>query len=91
MYQPADTFIVSKIKDAWTKQWEAKKIELITTNVGQNTTQENGQRSRKLTNLDKYFLLQFAANSVEDVNRQVDCDNQKAMIKSSMALGIDGI
>jgi hypothetical protein len=26
--QPADTFIISKIKDAWTKRWEAKKFEL---------------------------------------------------------------
>ena len=23
--QPVDTFIISKVKDAWTKQWEAKK------------------------------------------------------------------
>ena len=27
--QPADTFLISKIKDAWTRRWEAKKIELI--------------------------------------------------------------
>ena len=27
--QPTDTFIISNIKDAWTKQWEAKKLELI--------------------------------------------------------------
>jgi hypothetical protein len=31
--QPADTFIISKIKDAWTKRWEAKKIQLIQTNA----------------------------------------------------------
>ena len=31
--QPADTFIISKIKDAWTKRWEAKKTELIATNA----------------------------------------------------------
>jgi hypothetical protein len=27
--QPADIFIISKIKDVWTKRWEAKKSELI--------------------------------------------------------------
>jgi hypothetical protein len=27
--QLADTFIISKIKDAWTKRWEAKKSEFI--------------------------------------------------------------
>jgi hypothetical protein len=27
--QPADIFIILKIKDAWTKRWEAKKSELI--------------------------------------------------------------
>jgi hypothetical protein len=27
--QPADIFIISKIKDAWTKRWETMKSELI--------------------------------------------------------------
>ena len=31
--QPADTFIVSKIKDAWTKRWEEKKTNLIANNA----------------------------------------------------------
>ena len=48
--QPADTFIVSKIKDAWTKQWEAKKTKLIVSNAWQNTLQGDGHWSRKLTN-----------------------------------------
>jgi len=30
--QPTDTFLISKIKNAWTKQWEAQKIELIQQN-----------------------------------------------------------
>jgi hypothetical protein len=31
--QPADTFIISKIKDSWTRRWETKKIELIQANA----------------------------------------------------------
>ena len=93
--QPADTFIISKIKDAWTKRWEAKKTELIATNTWQNTPRGDGQWSGKLTNPGKRFFLQLAADSVEDVNREVDCDNmsyaRKAMIRSGMALGVDGI
>ena len=50
--------------------------------------------SGKLTNPDKWFFLQLVANFVEDVYREVDCDNisyaQKAMIRFGMALGLDG-
>ena len=31
--QPADMFLISNIKEAWTKRWEAKKSELIQENV----------------------------------------------------------
>jgi hypothetical protein len=31
--QPTDTFIISKIKDAWTMRWEIKKTELIQTDA----------------------------------------------------------
>ena len=31
LYQPADTFIISKVKDAWTRRWKAKKTKLIAT------------------------------------------------------------
>ena len=27
--QPADSFVISKIKDVWTREWEAKKIQMI--------------------------------------------------------------
>jgi hypothetical protein len=73
--QPADTFIISKIKDAWTKRWEAKKSELIRQDSWQNRPRGDGQWSGKLTNSGKKFFLQLATNSIEDVNRQVDIDN----------------
>ena len=48
----------------------------------------------KLTNPGKRFFLQLAANSVEDVNREVDCDNisyaRKAMLCCGLALGLYG-
>jgi hypothetical protein len=91
--QPADTFIISKIKDAWTKSWEIKKTELIQADAWQNTAQEDGHWSDKLTNPDKLFFLQLVADSVEDVNQEVDCDNisysRKAMIRCGMALALD--
>jgi hypothetical protein len=31
--QPIDTFIISKIKDAWTRHWKIKKTQLIQTNA----------------------------------------------------------
>ena len=40
--QPADTFIISKVKDAWTKRWEAKKTDLIASNAWQNTPRADG-------------------------------------------------
>jgi len=92
--QPTNTFIISKVKDAWTKRWKAKKVELIATNAWQNTPRVDGQWSKKLTNPGKRFFLQLAADSVEDVNKEVDCDNmpyaRKSIIRSGMALGVDG-
>jgi len=92
--QPANMFLISKIKDAWTKQWEAKKIELIQQNTWQNAPRADGQLSEKLTNLGKHFFLQLAVNSIEDVNREVDGDNmsyaRKAIICCGLALGLNG-
>ena len=94
MCQPADTFIISKVKDAWTRRWEAKKIDLIVANTWQNTPRTDGQWSGKLINPGKRFFLQLAVDAVEDVNREVDCDNisyvRETMIRSGMSLAIDG-
>ena len=40
--QPADTFIISKVKDAWTRRWEAIKTELIATGAWQNNPWADG-------------------------------------------------
>ena len=92
--QPADTFLISNIKEAWTKRWEAKKSELIQENAWQNNPRGDGQWSGKLTNPGKRFFLQLAADAIQDVNRLVDSDNlsyaRKSMIRCGLALGIDG-
>ena len=76
------------------RRWEAKKTELIATTPWQNTPQADGQWSGKLTNLGRFFFLQLAIDSVQNVNRQLDCDNmtyaRKAMIRSGIALVVDG-
>ena len=92
--QPANTFLISNIKEAWTKQWEAKKSELIQENAWQNNPRGDGQWSGKLTNPGKRFFLQLVVDAIQVVNRLVDSDNlsyaRKSMIRCGLALGIDG-
>ena len=92
--QLAETFIISKIKDARTKCWEAKKIALIAEGAWQNKARADGQWLGKFTNPGKRFFLLLAADSVEDVNRELDFDNmsytRKAMICLGMALALHG-
>jgi hypothetical protein len=92
--QPTDTFIISKIKDVWTRRWEIKKTQLIQTDAWQNIARGDEHWSGKLTNPGKHFFLQLIVNSVEDVNQQVDSDNisysRKTMIRCGMALVLDG-
>ena len=91
--QPADTFIISKIKDAWIKRWEAKKSKLIQQDSWQNKLRGDGQWFGKLTIPKKKFFLQLTVDSIEDINRQIDIDNmsyvRKSMIRCDLALGTD--
>jgi hypothetical protein len=73
--QPADTFIISKIKDSWTKRWEAKKTELIQANAWQDQARVDGQWSGKLINPGKHFFLELATICIDDVNKEGDDDN----------------
>ena len=58
--QPADTFIISKGKDAWTRRWgEAKKIDLIEANTWHNIPQTDGHWSKKFINLGKRFFCNW--------------------------------
>ena len=90
--QPVDTFIVSKIKMLGQNNGRPKKLNLLQEMHGKTLP---GKMDNGLGNLQIPVSSSFyAADSVEDVNREVDCDNisyaQKAMIRSGMALGLDG-
>ncbi|EGZ12175.1 hypothetical protein PHYSODRAFT_515705 [Phytophthora sojae] len=89
--QPADSFIIAKIKDA---RWNAKKLSLIKENCWQNNIRMDGSWSGKLQNPGKTFFLQLAADAVRDVNHQKDKNGmsyaRKAMIRCGLSLGIDG-
>ncbi|KAL3695584.1 hypothetical protein R1sor_009660 [Riccia sorocarpa] len=92
LVQPADSFVISKIKDAWTKRWELKKMELIKNSEWQG----DGTRgtSGALKNPGKRYFLQLAADSVADVNSQRDANGisyaRKAMIRCGLSLNING-
>ena len=90
--QPCDSFVISKIKDAWTARWEKKKLELIKDNEWQG---EGGSGSSgKLKNPGWSYFLQLAVDSVQDVNAMKDKNGltyaRKAMIRCRLGLDIDG-
>lgn len=70
--QPADSFIISKVKDAWSRRWDRKKVELIGEESWSNTLRADGSWSGKLKNPGKRFFLELAAKAVEEVNKQRD-------------------
>ncbi|KAG3124885.1 hypothetical protein PI124_g23107 [Phytophthora idaei] len=92
--QSADSFVISKIKDAWKVKWNEKKMELIKDNCWQNKIRKDGSWSGKLQNPGKSFSLQLAAEAVKAVNLQKDKNGmsyaRKAMIRCGLSLGIDG-
>jgi hypothetical protein len=68
LVQPADTFIICKIKDSWTAMWDEKKLELLEAREWQNAVRFGGEWSGKLRNPGKKFFLQLAVESIRRVN-----------------------
>jgi hypothetical protein len=93
--QPADQFIIAKIKDAWTRRRESKKTKLIREQQWQNDS--NGRRgfSGKLKNPGKPYFLLLAAATVQDVNEEHDAYGmtyaRKSMIRCGLSLDLDGV
>ncbi|OWY94915.1 hypothetical protein PHMEG_00035222 [Phytophthora megakarya] len=90
LVQPADSFVISKIKDVWTKRWEAKKVEMIRVNKWQNDARSDGSWSDAPRNPGKSFFLNLAADAVGDVNLQRTKKGkityaQKAMVRCCLA------
>ena len=68
MCQSTDSFVISKIKDAWSTRWEAYKLHCVQNEVWQNEVCEDGRVSRMLKNPGKRFFLELAVAAVNDVN-----------------------
>lgn len=85
LIQPADSFIIQKIKCAWRKRWDEYKRRCIEKNLW---TLGSG----KLPNTGKNFFLKLAAAAVHDVNSQRDKNGliyaRKAMIMTGMSLNV---
>lgn len=64
LIQPADSFVISKLKDAWRKRWDEYKVGIM--NRGEWMKIGAGC-SGKLKNLGKKCFLKLAADAVRDV------------------------
>jgi hypothetical protein len=88
LFQPCDSFVISKIKQAWQAEWEAAKIKKI-----KEGSWSNG--SGKLLNPGKTFFLKLAAASVSRVNEMRDRSGltyaRKAMIRTGLSLNLNGL
>ena len=92
LLQPAELFVISKIKEAWRREWDKYKAGEIA--PGEWMGSEQGC-SGKLKNPVKSFFLELAAKAVKDVYNQRDNNSlfyaRKAMIRTGMALNLNGL
>ena len=92
--QPTNTYIISKIKDVWTRRWQEKKSDFIEANACQDNVQGDGGWSSKLQNPGKKIFLQLAKDCVEEVNRKVDVNGltyaRTSMIRCGLSLDVNG-
>jgi hypothetical protein len=88
LVQPADSFLISKLKDAWRRKWEKKKCELI-------QDQRFSDVSGKLENPGHAYFLKLASECVVEVNKQRDSNGlnyaRKALIITGMSRDITGV
>lgn len=95
LYQPADSFVISKIKDAWKRRWEAFKLEMMDSGAWCNDSGNGKKWSGKLKNPGKSFFLKLAADAVREVNSERDADGltyaRKAMIKCGLSKNVNGV
>lgn len=69
LVQPTDSFVISKLKDAWRREWDNYKAGEI---VRGSWMGSGPGASGKLKNQGKGFFLKLAANAVREVNIQRD-------------------
>lgn len=87
LVQPCDSFVIQKIKRAWSTHWENYKMQMIQKGMWRDS-------SGKLRNPGKRFFLELSARCVREVNMQRDADGlrygRKAMIMTGLALNTNG-
>ena len=92
LLQPADSFVIQKIKDAWSARWEAHKAKLLAEVV---STETYGTKSGALPNSGKSFFLMLAVESVRAVNKQKDQHGmsyaRKAMLRCVLGKQDNGL
>lgn len=92
LVQPADSFIISKLKDAWRREWDLHKASEIARGAWMGS---GSGASGKLRNPGKAFFLKLAAKAVREVNAQRDKNGvsyaRKAMIRTGMSLNLNGL
>ncbi len=85
--QLCDSFVISKIKDAWMKIWDDYKFKTIKDGLRR-------EGSGALQNLGKSFFLRMAVEAVCRVNEQRDQTDltygRKAMIRCELSFDIRG-
>ncbi|KAL0250909.1 hypothetical protein GEMRC1_000123 [Eukaryota sp. GEM-RC1] len=86
--QPCDSFVIEKIKKAWVRQWEKKKMQLV---------QKNDWRpgSGALRNPGKTYFLDLARKSVREVNNARNINGltypKLAMIRCGLSRDVNGV
>lgn len=93
LIQPADSFVIQKLKDSWREKWDLYKYKCVAEGEWQSTNE--GQGSGRLINPGKRFFLKLAADVVRDVNNQRDSAGvsyaRRAMIRTGLSLNLQGV
>lgn len=71
LIQPADSFVISNLKDNWRKIWDQHKMQMV--------LDGKFSESGKIGNPGKKFFLSLAAQVAKKFNEKVNNDSYKAM------------
>ena len=87
LIQPADSFVIQKIKEVWQRRWEQYRLDSIRSQLFK-------PGSGRMQNPGKGFFLRLAADSVREVNNMREKHGishaRKAMIRTGLALDTNG-
>lgn len=88
--EPADSFVIQKVKTAWCGRWDTKRMGMVSESEWTDWKEGSG----KLNSPGKRFFLELAADSVRDVEKQRDSDGiiytRTAMIRCGLACNLNG-